>query len=47
MVNDPGTASTLTISTKGNGKTGSWNLTVTGTSGTVKRTGTAALIVTT
>jgi hypothetical protein len=34
-INNPGLTSTLTISTRGNTRTGSWNLKVTGTSGTL------------
>jgi len=39
-INNPGTTSTLTITTKSSGKAGSWNLTVTGTSGGLKHSDT-------
>jgi hypothetical protein len=44
-ISNPGTTSTLTISTKNNGKTGIFNFTVSGTSGGLKHTDTASLTV--
>jgi hypothetical protein len=44
-ISSSGTTSTLTISTKSNSKTGTWNLTVTGTSGGLKHTYVVALTV--